>query len=56
MHHLSLLTSKAGLQVLDTCAAPGSKTAQMLEMLHHQAAEPSGALPTAASWLAASCN
>lgn len=25
-------------QVLDTCAAPGSKTAQILEMLHHGAA------------------
>lgn len=31
-------------QVLDTCAAPGSKTAQMLEMLHDKVAEPSGAL------------
>jgi hypothetical protein len=27
------------VQVLDTCAAPGSKTAQILEMLHHGAAD-----------------
>ena len=26
-------------QVLDMCAAPGSKTAQLIEMLHHGASE-----------------
>jgi len=30
------------VQILDTCAAPGSKTVQMLEMLHEGAGLPSG--------------
>lgn len=30
------------LQILDTCAAPGSKTVQMLEMLHEKSELPSG--------------
>ena len=30
------------MQVLDTCAAPGSKTVQMLEMLHEEGGLPSG--------------
>ena len=39
------LSDELRLQVLDTCAAPGSKTAQILEMLHHgPAAIPTGAL------------
>jgi 16S rRNA C967 or C1407 C5-methylase (RsmB/RsmF family) len=29
-------------QILDTCAAPGSKTVQMLEMLHEAGGLPSG--------------
>ena len=37
----------ASVQVLDTCAAPGSKTAQMLEMLHASNAVPSGRSLTA---------
>ena len=32
-------------QVLDTCASPGSKTVQILEMLHQSDALPSGAAP-----------
>ena len=41
--------------MLDTCAAPGSKTAQILEMLHHgSTAIPTGTpgtlLPLDASW------
>ena len=31
---MSLLRHEVHVQVLDTCAAPGSKTAQILEMLH----------------------
>ncbi len=30
------------MQILDTCAAPGSKTVQMLEMLHAAGGLPSG--------------
>lgn len=31
-----LLDIKPGQRVLDMCAAPGSKTAQIIEMLHHE--------------------
>ena len=34
-----LLDVRPGHAVLDTCAAPGSKTAQILEMLHHGVAD-----------------
>ncbi|EIE23789.1 tRNA-methyltransferase, partial [Coccomyxa subellipsoidea C-169] len=37
-----LLDVQAHHRVLDTCAAPGSKTAQILEMLHQGAGMPSG--------------
>ncbi|KAK9905535.1 hypothetical protein WJX75_001721 [Coccomyxa subellipsoidea] len=37
-----LLDVQAHHRVLDTCAAPGSKTAQILEMLHQGAGTPSG--------------
>ena len=43
----------AGMQVLDACAAPGSKTAQLLEMLHNGSSQPTGEFPSygLALWL-----
>lgn len=30
----NLLSNSVSMQILDMCAAPGSKTAQLIEMLH----------------------
>ncbi len=40
--HDFLSPQETPLQILDTCAAPGSKTVQMLEMLHEGGGLPSG--------------
>lgn len=39
---VSAADGKVRSQILDTCAAPGSKTAQMLELLHEFADVPNG--------------
>lgn len=36
-----LLTPKADHFVLDMCAAPGSKTTQLMEMMHEETSNPS---------------
>lgn len=38
----SITNARRVLQILDMCAAPGSKTAQILEMLHAGTMMPTG--------------
>ncbi|PFH50485.1 hypothetical protein AMATHDRAFT_144951 [Amanita thiersii Skay4041] len=45
-HHKALVAFIIHLQVMDMCAAPGSKTAQILEALHAQDTATSSSVPT----------